>query len=97
MASLGAATLPWRFGDRRKAREVFLQLLLRVCPEQASDQRAEATGGRIITEYDSQKSRAARRLMKINFAYGLDIAAHAAPCDSLIGLERYGLSFPFDA
>lgn len=68
-ARAAATTTPRPFGDLCKAFEVFLQLLFRISPEQACDQRAEATGGRIITEPDTQESRAARRRLENNFAF----------------------------
>ena len=88
---------PQPFGDLCKAFQVFLQLLFRISPEQSCDQRAQATGGRIITESDTQESRATRRRLENNFALRQDIAAHRAPGDPSIRLERYCLGLPLDA
>ena len=97
MSRACVATTPWPFGDLCKAFEVFLQLLFGISPEEACDQRAQTTGGRIITEPDAHERRAMRRLLKNHLPFGLDIAAHGAPGDPPVRLERDGLRFPFDA
>jgi hypothetical protein len=96
-ASCVKPSAPARFDDLGKSLKVFFQLLLRVCSEEASDECADAARWRVITEPDAHEGCPARSFLKYHFAFGLDIAAHAAPCDTAIRLEASRLRLPFDA